>query len=557
MTVRKINTPGYSGIGKDGKMRITLRTLLILFITSFLLQAFSPSGALSEEFENETALLKKLTNEELVTYFGLSYSLNKYQKKQLLSQPGIEARRKWIERFWTEHDPTPATPENQRRIEHEERVKLARKLFSMKKAPGWDKRGETLIRWGMPAVRRTIPADIGFYRMIPPGEMWYYKSLDMLVAFQNFNLRGEFIYAFDVYGMTGREHLDQLKAISQYLTNTPIELLVNVPVRDLSAITGFNPDNIDYMADPDIRAEMGRDMIAAMDAEKNQKRRNNFYKYLEENPVVYSIELVGNTLPVFFDITAFNGGLGAVRTEFNFEVPASEVQFRRSADTLSASFRIEVMVRDIEFREVARLSDIVAASQTGGALWQGPGHIPGQLVLALKPGYYRIGIEVTDIESERKGVYNTNIELPSMDDRLALSDIMFASTIRETDRMVKFLKGGLQVVPHPLHAYKIPYPLTFYFEMYGLDTDSEGFALYTVDYRIIPVTKRRKGPILEEPPPAISSNFETAGFGSTQIQHLEIATENLWEGTFQLIVSVMDRRTRVTAEKRCNFSILE
>ncbi len=533
------------------------RIIFLFFAALSLIMNAIPGDALSEEFKGETALLKKLRTDELVTYFGLGYSLNKYQKKHLLSQPDRYSRKKWIDRYWIEHDPTPATPENERRIEHERRVELARRLFSIKKAPGWDKRGETLIRWGMPAVRRSIPANVGFYRMIPPGEIWFYKSLDMIVAFQNFNLKGEFIYAFDIYGLTGREHLDQLKAISEYLTLTPIELLVNVPVRDLSALTGFNPDNIDYIADPDIRAEMGRDMIAALEAEKNQKRKNNFYEYLKNHPVVYSVELADNRLPVFFDITAFNGGTGAVRTEFNFEVPASEVRFRRISDRLSANFRIEVLVRDMEFQEVASVSDVVTASQTGGAVWQGPGHIPGQLIMAIRPGYYRVGIEVTDIEGGRKGVYTTNIELPSMDGGLALSDIMFASSIRETGGMVKFQKGDLQVVPHPLHAYKIPYPVTIYFEMYNLDTDSGGFALYSIDYRIIPVTKRRKGPILEEPPPAISSNFETTGFGSTQIQHLEIATDNLWEGTFQLIVTVLDRRTRTTTEKRCNFSILE
>ena len=535
----------------------TSRRAALGIVTFFLLQFFLPSPGMSEKFDGETALLKKLSTRELVTYFGLRYSLNKHQMKQLLSKPTETGRNEWIDRYWIELDPTPATEKNERRIEHETRVQLSRELFKMKKAPGWDRRGETLIRWGMPAARRSISANIGFYRMFPPGELWYYKSLDMIVAFQNFNLKGEFIYAFETYGLTGREQLDKLKALSEYLTFTPVEILTNSPSKTLEAISRFNPDKIDYMADPDIRAEMGRDMIAAIEAEKNQKRRNNFQKYLRENPVIYSCELKDDQLPIFFDITTFNGGMGVIRTEINFEIPVREIKFQRKANMLSANIRLEVLVRDLEFRKVAESSDIVNISQTGGDVWQGPGHIPGQLVLALSPGYYRIGIEATDLGSQRQGAFRTNIELPSMDDRFALSDILFASTIRKAEGVVKFQKGDLQVVPHPLHAYKIPFPLTFYFEMYGLDTDSEGLAFYTVDYKIIPITKRRKGPVLEEPPPAISSEFETKGFGSTQTQRLEIATNNLWEGTFQLIVSVMDRRTRETIEKRSNFSILE
>ncbi|MBN2070648.1 MAG: GWxTD domain-containing protein [Candidatus Krumholzibacteriota bacterium] len=538
-------------------MRYLPRLVPCLMIFLLTLQIFIPSAVRAEEFDGENALLKKLSTRELVTYFGLRYSMNRHQMKQFLSQPGPKARLEWIDRFWIERDPSPATPSNERRIEHETRVALARELFAMKKAPGWDKRGETLIRWGMPATRRSIPADIGFYRMIPPGEIWYYKSLDMIVAFQNFNLNGEFIYAFEIYGLTGREQLDKLKAISQYLTNTPAEILVNVPPASIEAISGLNPDKIDYMADPDVRAEIGQDMISALESQNNDKRRNNFHKYLKENPVIYSVELRGDRLPVFFDILSFRGGEGAIRIELNFEIPSDEVRFNRRADTLSASVRLDLLVRDIEFREVAMVSDIISASQTGGTIWQGPGYIPGQLAMALKPGYYRIGIEVTDTGSGRKGVFQTNVELPSMDGKLSLSDILFASSISETDDMVKFRKGDLQVVPHPLHAYRIPFPLTFYFEMYGLDTDRDGLAYYTIDYRIIPVSKRRKGPVLEEPPPAISSKFETTGFGSTQIQRLEIATENLWKGTFQLIVSIMDRRTLETTEKRSNFSILE
>ncbi|HSG27219.1 MAG TPA: GWxTD domain-containing protein, partial [Candidatus Krumholzibacterium sp.] len=156
------------------------RSLVPVLVAAALWGVFSlmPRAACAEEFEGETELLRTLSQQELVTYFGLRYSLNKYQMRQYLTLETPAMREDWIERYWIEHDPTPASPENERRIEHETRVELARKLFGMKKPPGWDKRGETLIRWGMPSVRTKIPADIGFYEMVPPGELWYYKYLD-------------------------------------------------------------------------------------------------------------------------------------------------------------------------------------------------------------------------------------------------------------------------------------------------------------------------------------------------------------------------------------------
>jgi hypothetical protein len=155
------------------------------------------------------------------------------------------------------------------------------------------------------------------------------------------------------------------------------------------------------------------------------------------------------------------------------------------------------------------------------------------------------------------GVYTTSIELPSLDGQPALSDILFASSISPTEESVKFQKGNLQVVPHPLHAYRIPFPLVFYFEIYGLDTDSRDMAFYSVNYRIVPVSKKRRGMTLQDVPTAVESKFETTGFGHVQTQRLEIATENLWEGRFRLIVTVLDRRTRRSVEKMANFSILD
>jgi len=112
-------------------------------------------------------------------------------------------------------------------------------------------------------------------------------------------------------------------------------------------------------------------------------------------------------------------------------------------------------------------------------------------------------------------------------------------------------------VPHPLRAYRIPHPVIFYFEIYGLGTDEEGIASYKVEYRIVPLEKRRWGPVLKEIPLTISSAFETGGYGRTQPQRLSIATDELWEGPFSLDVTVTDLRTLRTAAQSATFTIVE
>lgn len=520
----------------------------------------APLPLAAEHFKGEISLIKRLSPEEKLTYYSLQYLMNQFQQKQYLSLPAAQQREEWVERFWLDLDPTPATDRNERRIEHETRVKLARALFGMKKAPGWDKRGETLIRFGMPGSRVRTWGNIGFYRMTPPGEIWYYESLDMLIPFHDFNLKGEYIYAIEPYGRTSREEIRRLQNISEYYQYEIInkyyatEYLSPDEVKDL---VDFNPDEIDYIADSDLILFSPRDLIAEWQAEKVEKSANNFYKYMKESPLIYSFELNQELLDVYFDITTFSGGAGKYRTEVNFEVPTTEILFVQKEGQLNAQIDFRVVVRDVDMNKVTSGEDVVTAVYSGRDGAAMPSLMPGQVVLTLEPGYYRLGMEAIDLNSGKRGVFRTNFDLPPLKANLQVSDIQFASTIKETEENEKFVKGNLQVIPHPLHAYRIPYPLTVYFEIYGLATDREGLAFYAVEYQIIPLQKKRKGPVLEEVDIAVSSGFETTGFGSKQVQRIAIATENLWEGVFKLVVSVQDRRTRRRVEKSATFSILD
>jgi GWxTD domain-containing protein len=528
------------------------RTPIILISFLIALPVFA------EDFKGENDLLRPLVSDERLTYFGLRYSLTDHEKRDLLMQPDSISRAAWIERWWAYNDPTPATEQNERRIEHDLRVKLARGQFGMKKAPGWDKRGECLIRWGWPGVRSSFPANIGFYRMLPPGEMWYYYRLDMTILFHDFNLNGIHIFAIEPQAMSARETLDKYMAIAEYSKLMPGEETSYDQGTALMALRNFNPDNIDYIASPDIRAQLATSTFEDIVRQEDLlESKNNFYKYMEETPVIYSFEMEEDLLPVAFDVTSFSAGKGKIRTEVNFEIPTRELRFERKDGLLRSEVELKVMVRDLDMNVVAEASEMTGVAQEGGQTFEGPAYIPGQVAVTLDPGYYRIGIEAHDVKGKRMGVYRANVELPSMDGGLALSDVLFASTITEVTEAVRYQKGNLQVVPHPLHAYRIPYPLRFYFEVYGLETDEEGFALYEVQYRVVPVSKKKTGLTLEQVETAVESRFEASGFGATQAQRLEIATENLWEGSFRLIVTVMDRRTRESVEKIANFSILE
>ena len=110
-----------------------LCTALVAFMA--LLVAPAPAAAMKDSFPGEIKLIQRLSAEERIAYFGLQYAMNKYQRKAFLSIATAGSRSDWLDRYWIDRDPSPATAENERKIEHEKRVALARKLFGMKKAP--------------------------------------------------------------------------------------------------------------------------------------------------------------------------------------------------------------------------------------------------------------------------------------------------------------------------------------------------------------------------------------------------------------------------------------
>ncbi|HEY5132618.1 MAG TPA: GWxTD domain-containing protein, partial [Candidatus Krumholzibacteriaceae bacterium] len=101
----------------------------------------------------EKRLVARLPAEELRDYYGLQYILSDSQKIEYLSLASGSKRALWLDRFWIAVDPTPATKANEARMEHAQRVAAARQLFGRADPPGWDDRGEVMIRFGTPSLR--------------------------------------------------------------------------------------------------------------------------------------------------------------------------------------------------------------------------------------------------------------------------------------------------------------------------------------------------------------------------------------------------------------------
>jgi GWxTD domain-containing protein len=471
---------------------------------------------------DEDACFDRLDSDERSYLLGLQYLMNCFQWKQYLTIEDRSGREEWIETFWLQLDPTPTTPENERRVEHESRVEAARTLFSIGREPGWDRRGEIYIRFGEPDTRTIAVSDIGIYGMLPPREKWYYATFDMLVSFADITLNGEYYYDEEIpYSkpsvMRGMRTLYGYGALTDVVRSQAYDQdpMLNIPFDEPDE---WLAEKIDYCHESDISEER---------------------------------------LLTYVDIASFRGGPGALRTEISFEIPSNEIVLGTAGGGEDAEIEFRVLVRDVRMDSVAFASDCITASSAELRKRPYSDLIPGQVRVTLEPGYYRFGIETIDGATGRSASYRKSIRLPDLDGRPAISDIQFAGRIRETEENGRFVKGNIEVVPHATHAYRKPRPVIFYFEIYGLDTDDQDFCFYAVEYTVTPLAKRRWGPVLLESDTEISSSFETTGLGSTQPLRLTIDTGELHGGPYRLLVSVRDRRTREVVMRDARFHILE
>jgi len=84
-----------------------------------------------------------------------------------------EKRKEFIEDFWKRRDPSPATAENEYKLEYFQRIEQANHLFSGGGSPGWlQDRGRVFILLGPPDNRVTYPRGVTFYGS--PTEIWWY-----------------------------------------------------------------------------------------------------------------------------------------------------------------------------------------------------------------------------------------------------------------------------------------------------------------------------------------------------------------------------------------------
>jgi GWxTD domain-containing protein len=535
-----------------------------------------PASGGTPEYRPKASDAERLSPEMREAFAGLQYLLNAHQIRQFLDLPGDEERVRWLERFWRLSDPTPTTPQNEMRTEHLVRVGLARQFFPSKRWPGWDKRGEVFIRYGVPDFRGKIWGEVTVRGLHPPGELWYYRRHDMLVSFERSGRGDEYIYAVNALGDADKISPDLAeyllydtreglaKKIPQdllefYLSSAPDETFrrFGEPEREgayLQSKPRELPENIDAIMDPNLPYELPRDISAAFQKEKIRKVADNFEITLEDTPSSYPFNFDRRELPFYFAVDQFRGGESTNRVEVQIEIPVSV----EKGDTLEETYRAEVVLWDAKLDEAARMErEIVLHAAPGSAEWANL--LPTQMAFPLSRGYYRMAVSVRGENSGRESVYRTSFSSEAFGPGLALSDILFARKIAQAGSPSIFTRGPIEVIPHPYRAYSRSFALPLYFEIYNLKLDGRGVSSYRIQYRIVPQAKEKRNILdrLRETAPVVASEFESSGYGEHETQYIFVRTENLAKGPYEVLVTVTDNQTGEMTYRRGTFSIVD
>jgi GWxTD domain-containing protein len=258
---------------------------------------------------------------------SLQYLMNPYQLQQFFALPSDSARRDWITRFWAARDPTPTTPQNEMKAEHNLRADIAAIEYQQKTWPGWDRRGEVLIRYGFPDYRGKIDAEVTARRVHPPGELWYYRRHQMIVQFADESLNGRYTYAITPFGDSQdvgielAEFLiyDTTDAIQenipqQYLqfyrdpelNDTGVDWGIREPLfgivepeRYLRPRVGRTTERIDEIVDPDYARSLPDNPSDIFQKDQVRKMASNFQAVLEDTPASYPFNFQRESFPFY------------------------------------------------------------------------------------------------------------------------------------------------------------------------------------------------------------------------------------------------------------------
>jgi GWxTD domain-containing protein len=413
-------------------------------------------------------------------------------------------RDEFEQRFWSEVDPDPTTPENEARLEYWSRVAHAGMLFlDDPDEPRWDMRAELYARYGAPRgvsyenlglptsyrmgqivwvdTRRYGPRQIGMSTDYPiHSQLWDYSNLGMSVILC--------------------DHL---------LTND----------YTLMRLKGRSTDPV-----PDARTLCRSDLVATPGG-------RGLFPVLPPG---------ARPLPIEGRLARFEGAQGA-KLLAQVEVPGAPT------DSLWA----QCALVDKSARVVARLERELSPSGCDPAVLR-----TGDFSFDVPPGPYRVAISVRDGHGAR-GVTRMAREVAPVSAGLSMSDVVVACGPLEAART----SPGIRLDPNPRARVAGGEPLIVYFELYHMAPGPTGQSHFEYEY-VVESAGRDARPWYQRVLPFLGREphyfvrSEEWNVGPLRRQFLTVPVQSLKPGPYRLDVKVRDLVAGTTTTASAGFERL-
>ncbi len=177
----------------------------------------------------------------------------------------------------------------------------------------------------------------------------------------------------------------------------------------------------------------------------------------------------------------------------------------------------------------------------------------------MEPDSYRVAFHAKPNHTNLLGGYqNLLVNLPDYSANiLSISDILLATSIHASDSPGKFTRHGLKITPNIMKSFEIDRPVYIYFEIYNLELATE-MSSFSIEYTI-QSKKENKGKIFglfgKGKKTSVTVSSDRKSNSTFSFEHLAIDVSNLKKGEYTLNIKVTDQKNQRSANKETSLTL--
>jgi GWxTD domain-containing protein len=481
-------------------------------------------------------------------YIDLIDIINDAERARWKTLRTPDEKAEFIKRFWSGRDLTPATPVNERLVEHYTRLLHARDKFGYFDARGYDDRGMIYVQYGPPDdyVEDVIESNT------VPLSSWVYQRHGAPVNF-------DFINAG--YGYRLEAWLN--KAVRTF---TPIselfamQTLVNKRVTLHPTYAQLSME-IERIIEEEVRRKPPSNLRIRQILDRTVNvHATEVYKLQAQAPKTYSDVLTTiDALPCALHLAKFKGKNQKLDLVASYGFAPADLKGK--TDTLQV--RIVAAVRD------SSLGFYASRDTTCTFRPRTPQPVEAFVAAttySLPPSKYYFLLDINNPHGKQRGLRDFSVVLGRYPDGvLHLSTAIFASqVVPASDSLApkqSLRRHDLAMTPYPFSTIKRDQRIFLYLEIYDLKRDESGETFYEVQYEVNAPEKKGLPSLLASLNPfsksrgSISVIDTRRGKATTEPTYLQLDFSQLRGGNYDLIVRVTDKVAKITKESKLEFEL--